>query len=149
MPNSIFVLLQSDMITFETKVNDLEGNISKKEKELTHLSSQNQSLSLQKSVIETRSHEIENEKVPLFSQIEEMSKDTKALSHELKEKDKFAIAKELEISRNTQKMKNQEKQMKLLEAQVRTLKREFVIIGGLENDVEMKNAIIAAYKKYG
>lgn len=137
------------MITFETKVNDLEGNISKKEKELTHLSSQNQSLSLQKSVIETRSHEIENEKVPLFSQIEEMSKDTKALSHELKEKDKFAIAKELEISRNTQKMKNQEKQMKLLEAQVRTLKREFVIIGGLENDVEMKNAIIAAYKKYG
>jgi chromosome segregation ATPase len=149
MPNSIFVLLQSDMITFETKVNDLEGNISKKEKELTHLSSQNQSLSLQKSVIETRSNEIENEKVPLFSQIEEMSKDTKALSHELKEKDKFAIAKELEISRNTQKMKNQEKQMKLLEAQVRTLKREFVIIGGLENDVEMKNAIIAAYKKYG
>jgi chromosome segregation ATPase len=137
------------MITFETKVNDLEGNISKKEKELTHLSSQNQSLSLQKSVIETRSNEIENEKVPLFSQIEEMSKDTKALSHELKEKDKFAIAKELEISRNTQKMKNQEKQMKLLEAQVRTLKREFVIIGGLENDVEMKNAIIAAYKKYG
>ena len=137
------------MITFETKINNLEGNISRKEKELTHLSSQNQSLSLQKSVIETRSHEIENEKVPLFSQIEEMSKDTKALSHELKEKDKFAIAKELEISRNTQKMKNQEKQMKLLEAQVRTLKREFVIIGGLENDVEMKNAIIAAYKKYG
>ena len=137
------------MITFETKVNDLEGNISKKEKELTHLSSQNQSLSLQKSVIETRSNEIENEKVPLFSQIEEMSKDTKALSHELKEKDKFAIAKELEISRNTQKMKSQEKQMKLLEAQIRTLKREFVVIGGLENDVEMKNAIIAAYKKYG
>jgi len=137
------------MITFETKINNLEGNISTKDKEFTHLSSQNQSLSLQKSVIETRSHEIESEKVPLFSQIEEMSKDTKALTHTLKEKDKFATAKELEISRNTQKMKSQEKQMKLLEAQIRTLKREFVVIGGLENEVEIKNAVIAAFKKYG
>ena len=137
------------MITFETKINNLEGNISTKDKEFTHLSSQNQSLSLQKSVIETRSHEIESEKVPLYSQIEEMRKDTKALSHKLKEKDKFATAKELEISRNTQKMKIQEKQIKLLEAQVRTLKREFVVIGGLETDVEIKNAVTAAYKKYG
>lgn len=78
-----------------------------------------------------------------------MSKDTKALTHTLKEKDKFATAKELEISRNTQKMKSQEKQMKLLEAQIRTLKREFVVIGGLENEVEIKNAVIAAFKKYG
>jgi len=137
------------MITFETKINDLEGSISRKEKEFTILSSKNQSLSLQKSVIETRSHEIESEKVPLYSQIEEMSKDTKALSHQLKEKDKVAIEKELEISRYKQKMKIQEKQIKLLEAQVRTLKREFVIIGGLENDVEIKNAVTAAYKKYG
>ena len=112
------------------------------------MSSENQSLSLQNIAHETRINALECEKAPLLKKIEEMNRDMNTLSYQIKEKENLVVTKELEIENLNEKMTSQSRLMKHLEAQVRTLKREFVLLGGLENIEEIKNAVTAAYTKY-
>ena len=140
---------QSDIDDMHSQVEKFEAIIEAKNADIKILSNRNKSLTTLKSLLENQISDLESEKAPLKARTEKIQNELSALSTKLSEEKEILKAKEFENSRNQCKLKNQERQMKKMEGEIRVMKREFVILAGLEGEQEIKAEIDMAYKKYG
>jgi len=145
----IFVsTLQSEIQQLKTQIEEHEATIDIKSKDIQHLSTQNKSVTTIKHLLETQVHDLQKEKIPLKTTITDLEKEMNALSHNLSQQKKTVQAKELMIHQNEATIHSKVKLINKLEMDIRALKREFVILAGLEDDGEMNTKIDAAYRKY-
>ena len=130
------------------QISDNENAIQLKDSNFKNLSAQNKSLTTLKLLLETQIEDLRLEKVPLHAKFNDLEKQMISLSYDLSEERKAVTARENERDQFKEKVSCQMRRIKRLEGDVRAMKREFVLLAGLEDDGEVNAKIDCLYRKH-
>ena len=132
----------------KSKIGELENALETKDNNIKALESQAKSSMSLKLLLETQVNDLKLEKVPLHAEISEAEKQISSLSNQLKKEKNLVQLRESERNQVKDRLSCQMRRIKHLEGEVRAMKRDFVLLGGLDDEVEVKKKIDSLYKQH-
>jgi uncharacterized protein involved in exopolysaccharide biosynthesis len=132
----------------KSKIGELENTLHTKDNQIKVLESQAKSSMSLKLLLETQVNDLKLEKVPLHAEISQAEKQISSLSNQLKKEKNLVQLRESERNQVKDRLSCQMRRIKQLEGEVRAMKRDFVLLGGLDDEVEVKKKIDSLYKQH-